>query len=157
MDTASYQPAASTYSERGESGGIKMTLPLIGQKCYYQSSGWPRTRKQATASGTDGHLESIFGPHISGAIGQGSSSSDGRRCIQFHSSDKKSSHSGSIGERHARNGLHDLFKGRRRRSCKTLVKEGRKDHISDASARGNSSRLCDPAINGECPLLVGDY
>jgi hypothetical protein len=35
MDTTSYQLAASTYSERGESGGIKMTLPLIGQKCYY--------------------------------------------------------------------------------------------------------------------------
>jgi hypothetical protein len=35
MDTASYQPAVSAHSERGESGGIKMTLPLIGQKCYY--------------------------------------------------------------------------------------------------------------------------
>jgi hypothetical protein len=28
---------------------------------------------------------------------------------------------------------------------------------SYASARGSTSRLCDPSIDLDCPLLVGDY
>ena len=38
-----------------------------------------------------------------------------------------------------------------------MVEEGRKGYRSDAGARGNPGRLCDPAVNGECPLLVGDH
>jgi hypothetical protein len=47
--------------------------------------------------------------------------------------EQKESHPGSMGEGHAGNGLHDLFRGRRHRSSRTLVEEGRKGHRSDAN------------------------
>ena len=136
----------------------------LGWPCHFSdrsvaswNTRWPRIRRQATTSDIDGYLESLFRPHISQAIGQDSSNRDGRRCIQFHSSGRKSNHPGSMGERHARNGLHDLFRGRRCQSSRALVEEGRKGYRSDVGARGNPGRLCDPAVNEECPLLVGDH
>jgi hypothetical protein len=38
-----------------------------------------------------------------------------------------------------------------------LVEKGGKGHRSDASTEGNLSGLCDPVVNRECPLLVGNY
>ena len=40
---------------------------------------------------------------------------------------------------------------------RALVEEGGKGYRSDAGVRGNPGRLCDPVVNGQCPLLVGDH
>jgi len=38
-----------------------------------------------------------------------------------------------------------------------LVEKGGKGHRLNTGAEGNSSGLCDPVVDRECPLLVGNY